>query len=117
MAKLTFEEIVKILKEKFEISEVAHGDFGDTDNFVEEIGISKEVDSYGGEEQGSEWYSVRYFPEHDVYIKIEGWYSSYEGTYFDDSEYLEVFPTEIIVKKYLTKKEIKKAQVYNSNNK
>lgn len=44
----------------------------------------KEVDSYGGVGQGETWYSVKYFPQHDVYIKVNGFYQSYNGTEFYD---------------------------------
>lgn len=44
----------------------------------------EEVDQEGGEDEGSHWHSVKYFKDHDVYIKVEGWYSPYEGTDFED---------------------------------
>ena len=43
----------------------------------------EEVDQYGGEGQGDDWWSVKYFPEHDVYIKVSGFYASYDGTSFN----------------------------------
>ena len=44
----------------------------------------KGVDSYGGEDQGSDFYSViliRNPDDHDeqYYIKFQGWYASYDG--------------------------------------
>lgn len=47
-----------------------------------ELGQMVEVDSYGGEGQGDTWYSVKHFVDHDVYIKVDGYYTSYEGTSF-----------------------------------
>lgn len=47
------------------------------------LGKWKEVDSYGGEGKGEEWYSVKHFTDHDVYIKTEGYYQSYHGTDFE----------------------------------
>ena len=44
----------------------------------------EEVDQEGGEDEGSHWHSVKYFKDHDVYIKVTGWYSSYHGTDFED---------------------------------
>lgn len=44
----------------------------------------EEVEQYGGEGMGDTWYSVKYFPEHDIYIKVTGWYQSYNGTEFYD---------------------------------
>lgn len=63
------------------------------------LGQMIEVHQEGGSGRGEIWYSVKYFPSHDVYIKIEGWYSSYEGTNFDYGYGSEVFPRkkEIIV--------------------
>ena len=52
---------------------------------TESLGFGKmvEVDSYGGEGQGDTWYSVKHFVDHDVYIRVNGYYTSYEGTSFD----------------------------------
>lgn len=41
-----------------------------------------EIDQYGGEGKGDTWYSVKYFPDHDIYIRVDGFYSSYNGTDF-----------------------------------
>jgi hypothetical protein len=48
------------------------------------IPLWEEIDQKGGEDQGSHWHSVKYFKDHDVYIKVTGWYSSYNGTDFED---------------------------------
>ena len=52
---------------------------------IESLGLGKmvEVDSYGGEGQGDTWYSVKHFVDHDVYIRVDGYYTSYDGTSFD----------------------------------
>jgi hypothetical protein len=59
----------------------------------------EEVDQEGGEDQGSHWHSVKYFKDHDVYIKVTGWYSSYNGTDFEDwdSACNEVCPQQKII--------------------
>jgi hypothetical protein len=44
----------------------------------------EEIDSYGGEGQGETWYSIKYFPEHNIYIRVDGFYQSYNGTEFYD---------------------------------
>jgi len=46
----------------------------------------KEVEQYGGESMGDTWYSVKYFPDHDVYIRVDGWYQSHNGTDFNGWE-------------------------------
>lgn len=46
-------------------------------------GKVEEVVNYGGEDMGSNWYSVQYFPKHDIYLRVNGYYSSYMGAEFD----------------------------------
>ena len=36
----------------------------------------------GGEGEGENWWVVYHFVEHDVYVRVDGWYQSYEGTDF-----------------------------------
>lgn len=43
-----------------------------------------EVEQVGGEGEGDHWHSVKYFPDHDIYIKVTGFYQSYDGTEFYD---------------------------------
>ena len=56
------------------------------------LGRVEEIDQYGGEGQGSKWYSVKHFVDHDVYIKTKGYYQSYSGTEFYDGYGHEVKP-------------------------
>lgn len=58
------------------------------------LGEVEEVAQYGGEDQGTTWYSVKYFKDHDVYIRIDGHYTSYNGADFYDGYGREVVPTE-----------------------
>jgi hypothetical protein len=46
------------------------------------LGEYEEVDQYGGEGKGDTWYSVKYFKQHDVYIRVDGYYQSYDGVDF-----------------------------------
>lgn len=46
---------------------------------------------------GTAWYSVKYFKNHDVYIRIDGHYTSYNGTDFYEGYGREVVPTERVV--------------------
>ena len=64
------------------------------------IGPYKEVEQYGGEGQGDTWYSIKYFSEHDVYIRTNGWYSSYEGTEFENGYGEEVTPVQKTITVY-----------------
>ena len=77
-----YNEILEVLKSKIEdVREFAYEDY---DKEETELGEIKQVDSHGGEDEGSDWYRVFHFVEHDVYIKVQGWYSSYNGTDFSD---------------------------------
>lgn len=63
----------------------------------------KEVEQYGGEGQGDIWYSVKYFPDLDLYIRVDGWYQSYSGTEFSEDWYetcREVRPQEKVITVY-----------------
>ena len=54
----------------------------------------KGVDSHGGEDQGSDFYSViliRNPGDHDeqYYIKFQGWYASYNGAEYEGWSFVE----------------------------
>lgn len=56
------------------------------------IGLVKEVDSYGGEGQGEQYWMIISVVQGDVIrtFKLDGWYASYDGGYYD--EFYEVIP-------------------------
>lgn len=97
--KLTAKEILEKLDIFFEgeVSIYAWYEFDEKDLGLGEI---EEVDNYGGEGQGDTWYTVRYFKDHDVYIKTNGFYSSYNGTDFDYGFGEEVKPVEKTITVY-----------------
>lgn len=64
------------------------------------LGEWKEVEKYGGEGQGETWYSIKHFIDHDVYIRTDGYYSSYNGTDFNDGYGSEVKPVQKTVTAY-----------------
>jgi hypothetical protein len=102
--KLSFNEIKKELEriidndnEKYiELAEnYTHADWYKEMEKI--IGPIKMVEQVGGSDQGSYWYSVLNFIDHNVFIKITGYYTSYEGTsftMFDTSDFKEVFPSQ-----------------------
>ena len=97
MTKLTAEEIIKIVEDAgVSVEEFAFSDFEN----IEALGEWDEVSQYGGEGQGDTWYSVKYFKDHDVYIRTDGWYTSYDGTAFYDGYGYEVFPKEKVITVY-----------------
>lgn len=99
MEKLTGSEILKILNEKLSLE-----DYGNEDFDIEELGLGeiKIVDSGGGMDEGSHAYRVDHFIDHDVYIKIDGYYQSHYGYDWEDEPY-EVEPYEVPVTKYRKK--------------
>lgn len=83
MEKLTYEQIIEKLKSKGITSK--NFAYEDYDHDGLELGEINEVKQKGGEDQGSEWYSVKHFVDHNIYIRIDGYYSSYDGTDFDNN--------------------------------
>ena len=64
-------------------------------NVLLNAGITfKEVDRYGGEDMGSDYWSVYSFSDgmQVVFIQFQGWYASYEGSTYE--EFYEVQPVE-----------------------
>jgi hypothetical protein len=98
MEKLTGQQIIEILNndDSFDIDEFAYFE----NETIEGIGVVEEVYQKGGEGEGDHWETVKYFPFHDVYIRLEGWYSSYDGVNFDGYEYEVVRPVEKTITVY-----------------
>lgn len=84
----------------WDAEEIADGYFSkaDKERLIEEFGKYQIVAKKGGEDEGTEYWKVYYFEEHDVYIKVNGYYSSYEGV--SDIEMFEVFPKEVTITIY-----------------
>jgi len=80
-------ELIEKLKSIFDNSvyEFAHAGKWGVNEYTD-LGEINEVDSYGGEGQGETWYSIKYFPKLDLYVKVNGYYQSYNGTDFNDWE-------------------------------
>ncbi len=95
--KLTGEQILEKIQANMSVQEFAYEDYSPEEL---ELGEVKVVDQYGGPDKGSTWYKVQYFVEHDVYIRTDGWYSSYDGTYFDEGYGSVVKPVEKMVTFY-----------------
>mgnify|MGYP000846679829 FL=1 len=93
---MTGEEIIKILSSK----NLESGGYGSSETMFAyepdypELGPCPIVDKLGDREGGGEdSHIVRHFTNHDVYIKITGFYSSYNGCDWD-SGFEEVKPKE-----------------------
>lgn len=91
MKKLSGDQILEIVQEKLEVYDWGHHDFD-----KEDIGLGEviQIEQVGGEDQGTTWYSIKHFVDHDVYIKVEGYYTSYDGVDFDYGYGTVVRPVE-----------------------
>jgi predicted KAP-like P-loop ATPase len=75
-----------------------------TNNFIKKIKENKIgfslVDRYGGEDQGSDYWSVYSFSDgmQVVFVKFDGWYASYDGSTYE--EFYEVKPVEKTITVY-----------------
>lgn len=78
---MTGEEIIKKLEEL----EISGSDFAYEFDERKEFGLAPIVYEEEGDREGGGDYScvVRHFTEHDVYIEVTGYYSSYNGTDWD----------------------------------
>ena len=60
-----------------------------------------EVDSYGGEGHGDEYWHL--YQINDRYFKLEATWVSWDGVYWDEAELYEVEPKEVTVTKWVKK--------------
>lgn len=80
---MNFQEIISELqKADISVQEFAYDDC----TYPEGIGTVEEVEQHGGEGEGEDWFSVKHFKDHDLYIKVSGNYYSHNGTDFEDWE-------------------------------
>ena len=76
------------------------GDNIDEETLVTMFGDVEVIDKQGDCEGGGDYaMKVFLFKAHNVYIKVEGFYSSYNGTEWDE-EYKEVFPQQKTITVY-----------------
>jgi hypothetical protein len=74
-----------------------------TDTFIADLevrGITLgHVDSFGGEEQGADYYSVYEFKKGTevALVKFDGWYASYSGSEYSKFLFVKPEPTTVIV--------------------
>ncbi len=63
--------------------------------FAEQIGGIDEIERVGDQPgDGDMFYVVKYFPRHDVYIRVDAKNDSFTGTDFTNSTFYEVKPVE-----------------------
>ena len=93
---MNFKEILN----KFEELNITKSDFAHDDFDHKPFGEITTVNRRGGEGKGEDWNVVKQFVDHDVYISLDGYYTSYDGTDFDGFELEEVFPKEKTITVY-----------------
>lgn len=94
--KLNFEQITDILYAKYDKYDFEHLE----DEFDEDLGKIEMVNQEGGEGKGEYYEIVNHFIDYDVYIKLIGWYSSYDGVDFSGNDYEEVIPKQKTITVY-----------------
>lgn len=62
--------------------------------YLKKLGLSNFEDK-GGRADTSEFWNVVYFPDHNAYLKISGWYDSYGGYEHSYDEIKEVKPQTV----------------------
>lgn len=88
----------EVLREFFNCAEERDWDSDEVSAFrkvLTDEGITfEQAECYGGEDQGSDYWSVYSFTDgmEAVFIKFDGWYASYEGSTYD--EFYEVQAVE-----------------------
>ena len=64
------------------------------------IGPWEQMDSYGGEGSGDDYWSVYYFSIHDIYIQFDGWYASSYGSEYQGM--FRVYPRQVTSTQYFS---------------
>lgn len=70
------------------------------ENKFSEFGIPKLIEFVGGEGCGDHCHAVIHFEKDNVYYKMDGYYSSYEGFDWSDSDWVQVNPVEKTITVY-----------------
>jgi len=71
---------------------------------LKKIGKIELKECVGGEGEGDHRHVVYYLEDHDIFIKLDGYYTSYDGTSWDDIDQLyEVVPQQEVITVYKKK--------------
>lgn len=93
---MNYRDILGKILELSTLIDFAQEEYGS--NIKEELGDFKVVARKGGSDQGTEWWTVFFFKEHDLYIKFDGYYTSYDG--LEDVDTYQVYPKEVSITVY-----------------
>ncbi len=89
------------LKEAFDIYKINKiNENNITEEDLKDFGEVTVVDQYGGMGMGDNHYYVLYFEKFNIYLKIQGSYTSYEGSDYSYAEFFEVFPEQETITVY-----------------
>lgn len=100
--KKTTEEIITIINSIEDSTYTCLDEVEDDDYSKYGLGVIKIVEENGGYEGGGDDATrVFHFVDHEVFLRINGSYSSYEGTEWDDNFEI-VEPKEVLVTQYHT---------------
>jgi hypothetical protein len=95
ITKMTGEEIIEYLCENIEPYEFEY----DLNDHEDKLGKAELVDDVS-ETSGDAWL-VQYFKDHNVYIRLNGFYNSYDAsTEYEESDYDVVEPYQAVVTFY-----------------
>ena len=102
-------ELIEKLNQTISDNDIYIGEIavdGDLEEISEKMETPiKHVYQEGGHEGGGDYVcGVIHFTEYDIYLKIEGYYCSHNGTEFDD-DWFQVFPKQKMITVYETAKE------------
>jgi hypothetical protein len=103
---MEFKQVLELLPNVGSITDFGR-EYIDQEKDHPELGTIKEVDSYGGEGMGDEYWRVYYLSKHDMYIRIQGYYQSHWGTEFPstfEAAFSQVYPKEVTKTIYTTEK-------------
>lgn len=92
---MTGHEIIEKMRAEFDMSDVCMQAINKI-KFYDLFGPHEIVHQQGGRGFGTAWEAVYYFEHHDVYIRLNGYYNSWE----DD---IRCESTEVVVKKTISK--------------
>jgi hypothetical protein len=96
---MSSQEIIEYLRTFLSDSNYEAGDLKYNQEKVG-LGTIAEVHSEGNKEGGGEYSEIVYhFVDYDVYLRITGFYTSYNGTDWNDN-WTEVFPQEKTITVY-----------------
>lgn len=64
------------------------------------VGTIEEVQTWGGSGEGESIGRVIFFPDHNVYIQVGGYYDSWNGSDYENGYHRQVYPSIEVKKTY-----------------